>query len=268
MKVSILIAAMDGLGVTHACMESLRYSQFSLDDMEVCFVLSKSNDGTKEYIESIDWISCKLHYQRDRLFPSRAYNIAADMAVGEYYFVTNNDMSIRPDVIPCLTQILDEANPLVALACCASNYGCHHHGEDMLPRDIQILNHRHHFIFPFMIRASIWKEIGGFHQWFYNGFNCEELLMGRQIDMLSKLMVVDRRCFTYHDMCYTTARQPQEHAKHKEKYVRWMHDHELYRDDYRERHLLLPQTRQVIRDNIKFLNSIGIQDNMVDSVPR
>ncbi len=87
--VSVVLVVHNQLALTRACIESLRQTTL---DFELAIVDNASTDGTRHYIEALDWPARRLYERRDEnVGLIRALNAGARLAHGDLLCFIHND---------------------------------------------------------------------------------------------------------------------------------------------------------------------------------
>jgi hypothetical protein len=106
MDVSIIIINYNTKKLTEECIDSI-YEKVKAVTFEVIVIDNASTDGSKEVLSKLKNENCRYVYKNENLGFSKANNIGAELAKGQYLFFMNSDMLLLNDV-PKL--ILDKFN--------------------------------------------------------------------------------------------------------------------------------------------------------------
>jgi O-antigen biosynthesis protein len=187
-RVSILIPAFNQWEFTYRCLQSILHTMAGLD-CEIILADDGSSDAT---VNAGDYLSGVriLRDGKNRGFLGNC-NWAADQARGEYLYVLNNDTELRPEALQALVSLLDcdgtvgmvgsklvfpdgriqEAGGIVWADASAWNFG---RGQDAsLPAYNYVKEVDYVSGASFMIRRTLWREIGGFDDQYAPAY-CED----------------------------------------------------------------------------------------------
>lgn len=114
--VSVIVLAWNGLAYTRACLESLK-QQTVFADYRVMVVDNGSDDGTAEYLRSLDWVT--LIRNSENLGFTRANNQAIKQTPPDCdILLLNNDTEIhQPDWLHCLQEAAYAADDIGIVGC-------------------------------------------------------------------------------------------------------------------------------------------------------
>lgn len=99
-KVSIIILNYNGLNFLKECLPTVK--QQTYENIEIIVTDNNSNDTSQDYIKSLDEVT--LIRNKDNFGYSKANNIAAKKATGEFLFFLNNDTKLFKDTIENLVE--------------------------------------------------------------------------------------------------------------------------------------------------------------------
>ncbi|MFZ5998824.1 MAG: glycosyltransferase family 2 protein [Nitrospirota bacterium] len=103
---SIRTVNYNGLKYLSACFDSIKKSIYPLDKLEVIMVDNASSDGSIAFVkESYPWV--KVIALNENTGFSKANNIGAKNAQGEYVVFLNNDTVVDPNWLNGLVQIME-----------------------------------------------------------------------------------------------------------------------------------------------------------------
>ncbi len=192
--VSIVIPVFNKLELTKNCIKSiLKYG--SQAAFEIIIVDNGSSDGTRNWLNTeVKTGRIKAVFNKENLGFSRGCNVGADAATGRYIFFMNNDMEATPTWLDPMVTTLDN-DPAVGIAGARLLFpdGSIQHagvalrqgnipdrpkfsGEHIaykmpadspsaaLPRYMQLVTGA-----ALMIRQSVFTQIGGFNESYWNG---------------------------------------------------------------------------------------------------
>jgi glycosyltransferase involved in cell wall biosynthesis len=163
-RVSVIIPACNAGDCLPHCLAALR-SQAS-DDVEIIVVDDASTDGTAGIAESM---GARVFRTDRNSGPSRARNLGARQARGEYLLFVDSDVVVRPDAVSRVREFLD-GKPSVAAV--FGSYDAEPHAHGWLT---QYRNLLHHYVHQQgrreastfwsgcgAIRRDVFLEVGGF----------------------------------------------------------------------------------------------------------
>ena len=104
--VSIIFPTHNNWPLTKNCLKSIAKLKYPKDQIEVIVVDNASSDRTQTLIRK-NFPKVKFLAQKSNLFFSKAVNIGAKSARGEYLFITNNDVTFESDFLSNLVNFAD-----------------------------------------------------------------------------------------------------------------------------------------------------------------
>lgn len=112
-KVSVIFPTFNGLADTKTCLESIRKLKYPKERIEIIMVDNCSSDRTIETIKKM-FPEVKILPQNNNLGFAKAVNLGIKTAKGEYFLITNNDVTFTKNY---LTQLVDflQKKPLVGI---------------------------------------------------------------------------------------------------------------------------------------------------------
>jgi len=106
-NISILIGLKNSLEYTQASYKNIRSLY---PDVEICFVSYGSNDGTHEWLKTINDPNVKYFYSEEKKTLSDTYNKAAEISTKEYIVFLHNDIILAPLFLENISKHLDKNN--------------------------------------------------------------------------------------------------------------------------------------------------------------
>lgn len=110
---SIIFPTYNNWLLTEKCLESIMNSKFPRESLEVIVVDNNSKDKTVQNIRK-NFPDVKILPQKSNLKFSKAINLGAKYTNGDWLFITNNDVTIRPNFFQILINFA-EKNPKIGV---------------------------------------------------------------------------------------------------------------------------------------------------------
>ncbi|NOZ74705.1 MAG: glycosyltransferase, partial [FCB group bacterium] len=179
--VSIIIPVYNKLELTHMCIKSI-FQHTAYDSYEIIVVNNNSADGTEEYLIEMEKRGVKQIILEDNQGFTRACNIGASQAKGDYILFLNNDTEVTPRWLTSMIKLmlarkdagavgsklvypdgkLQEAGGIIFSDGSGWNYGRGFHPDD--PRFNFVREVDYCSGASLLIRREIWEKIGGFDE--------------------------------------------------------------------------------------------------------
>ncbi len=244
MIVSIIIPVFNRLEYTQKCLESI-FKFGSKYTFEIIVVDNASSDGTRGYLDSLGKKIITIHSDKNLGF-SRACNVGASVASGEFLLFLNNDTVVTKNWLDVLVEEL-ETNIEVAIAgskLLFPDETIQHagvvFGEDKIPyhiyaREIKekhYVNKKRKFnaltAACMLVRKEIFDKVGGFDENFLNGY--EDIDLCLKIRELGSDIMYCPESVVYHYESISEGRG-DKHKENRELFLqKWSNT--VKQDDY------------------------------------
>lgn len=116
-KVSIIVLNYNGLDFLKECLSAVKAQTYA--GIETIVVDNNSSDASCEYLRRLDWV--KLVANKDNFGFSKANNIGAKEAKGEFLLFLNNDTELFPDAVEKMVSCWEEKTIVAPAQIVSSN---------------------------------------------------------------------------------------------------------------------------------------------------
>lgn len=103
-KISIIFPTYNGENVISKCLKSIQGLE-NIRNIELIIVDNNSTDSTREIVKSFINLNIRLIEQESNLGFAKACNIGVNNAIGEYIFITNQDVAFPKDFFKILLDL-------------------------------------------------------------------------------------------------------------------------------------------------------------------
>jgi len=233
MKVSFIIPLFNGLELTQAMLASLQATVPASLEHEIIFVDDLSRDGTRAWLPTLR-APCRFLLNETNHGFAATCNRGAAIATGEFLFFLNNDLVLLPRWLEPMLSAFDRFPNLGLVGNVQQNFATgaidhagiffNHKGkpEHDTRRGSGLAGYRAAIAVTgacFGLRASVWRQLGGFDEGFRNG--CEDVdlcLRARRAGLKNK---VSLRSTVRHHVSASAGRKLRDEHNTARLHTRW-----------------------------------------------
>ena len=233
MKVSFIIPLYNGLSLTQAMLASLQATLPASLEHEIIFVDDCSRDGTRAWLQSLPAPCRFLRNETNRGFAATC-NRGAAVARGEFLFFLNNDLVLLPRWLEPMLSAFDRFPHAGLVGNVQLNFATgeidhagiffNHKGkpEHDTRRGSGLAGYRSVLAATgacFGLRASRWRQLGGFDEGYLNG--CEDVdlcLRARQAGLTNHVAL---RSTARHHVSASVGRKLRDEQNTARLHARW-----------------------------------------------
>ena len=194
-SVDVVVPVYNAPVLTRRCIDSV--ISYLGKSIEHIYIQDDASDTeTREMLDNLPYECVHVHHSQKNQGFGASVNDAVGRSNASYVLVLNSDIEVSEDFLPRLCAAMEADSQLAVIAPTSNDSDHYNLNRYLLHQGGYILTHRLPG-YAFLIRRSIFQEVGGFDPAFGRGYY-EDVDLGRRINQRNWRMGVHPDTFIYH----------------------------------------------------------------------